>query len=57
VAFTRTPRNVFVDLPPDGDRLPASVCVRTARRRFAAGVAVFLLAGALAVAGRTTWPG
>ena len=54
-AFVRIPDPVFYDLA-DGDRLPAQLCRRSARRRLAGGVAVCLLSAAVGVAGRTTWP-
>lgn len=53
-AFRRVPDNAFYDLG-SGEGLPAELCARSARRRLAVGAAVSLFAGAVLVAGRTTW--
>jgi hypothetical protein len=53
-AFTRAPGNAFYDLGPGGD-LPAELCAPSARRRAAGATALCLFAGAVFIAGRTTW--
>ena len=57
-AFVRVRPPVIYDLggPGGGNGLPAELCRRSARQRLAGGVAVSLLAAAVAVGGRTTWP-
>jgi hypothetical protein len=53
-AFSTAPDDPFYDLGP-GEELPDELCAPSARARVAGGTALGLLAGAVLVAGRTTW--
>ena len=53
-AFSAAPEGGFYDLG-SGEELPDELCARSARPRVAGATALCLLAGALFVAGRTTW--